>query len=133
WDRLADDARDALARLSVFPGGFGRDAAAAVLGGATDPVRSLVRRSLLEADEHRFRLLEGVRAFATEQLRARAGTRDAEVRHGRWAARLAEAASRTELEQARADLEVARSRAVARADDGVADATARALDLLARA
>ena len=71
----------AFARLSVFVGGFSLEGADAILSGADDDdgssvelITSLVMRSLViadtSADEARYRLLEPVRQYAAEQLRA---------------------------------------------------------------
>lgn len=76
WDLLAEDARHALALLSVLPGGFSASTAAAVLGSASadDLLDQLVSHSLLmvlEADggsDVRFRMLETVREFGHDRL-----------------------------------------------------------------
>lgn len=81
WDMLSDAERSALARLSVFEGGFSADAAAAVLGaeGSTrgdwvDVLQALLDKSLLRsAGAGRYALLETVREYAGQQLR-RAGS-----------------------------------------------------------
>jgi predicted ATPase/class 3 adenylate cyclase len=81
WDMLIDAERAALARLSVFEGGFTADAAAAVLGadGTTaadwvDVLQALLDKSLVRsAGDERYALLETVREYAGQQLR-RAGS-----------------------------------------------------------
>jgi predicted ATPase/DNA-binding CsgD family transcriptional regulator len=76
---LADAERLALARLSVFAGTFGLEAAEAVLAGpdidetqVLDLVTALADRSLVQVGEHagqaRYRLLETIRLFARERL-----------------------------------------------------------------
>ena len=76
---LADAERLALARLSVFAGSFDLKAAQAVVAGpdidetqALDLLGALADRSLLQVGEHygraRYRLLETIRAYATERL-----------------------------------------------------------------
>lgn len=67
--------QDVFARFSVFIGGFDVEAATAVLEvPALEPIASLVARSLLRADTSqaraRYRLLEPVRQYAAEQLKA---------------------------------------------------------------
>ncbi|MGD8201099.1 tetratricopeptide repeat protein [Ornithinimicrobium sp. W1679] len=77
WRLLTEDAADALARLGVFRGPFGVDAAAAVLDRPADEVvdllLDLVEASLVHADEEasgepRFRILRVVCAYAQERL-----------------------------------------------------------------
>lgn len=93
WRLLEPATARALARLGVFRGPFGIDAAAAVtdapVDDAVDILLDLVDASLLQADESsgdpRFRILRVVRSYAQERLAerpedlARARTRHAEV------------------------------------------------------
>jgi non-specific serine/threonine protein kinase len=90
--------QDVFARFSVFIGGFDVEAATAVLAvPPLEPIASLVARSLLHADTSqeraRYRLLEPVRQYAAEQLKAspevEATTRG---RHLAYLAELAETA-----------------------------------------
>ncbi|MEO8899023.1 MAG: hypothetical protein ABI352_03560 [Candidatus Dormibacter sp.] len=95
----------AFARLSVFVGGFSLAGADAVLSGddedaaaALDLVAALVTRSLVTAEtsaaEARYRLLEPVRQYAAEHLRARPDNEELETRrrHLTYLADLAETA-----------------------------------------
>lgn len=79
YDLLDDAHRLALARLSVFAGSFGLDAAEAVVGGdgvdgddVLDLVAGLVERSLLQVAQRlgsaRYRLLETIRVYARQRL-----------------------------------------------------------------
>jgi predicted ATPase len=75
WDLLDEAERVALARCSVFRGGFSIEAASAVLGDpvrALDWIQSLRDKSLLRAIPGaagvRFSLYEGVRELAAEKL-----------------------------------------------------------------
>ena len=76
WELLPVDAREALASLSVLPGGFSSEAAAAVLAVpfADDLLDVLASQSLLtiveDADSGslRFRMLETVREFGHDRL-----------------------------------------------------------------
>ncbi|WP_402841540.1 ATP-binding protein [Microbacterium sp. GXS0129] len=76
WELLPVDAREALAHLSVLPGGFSAEAAAAILGlaFADDLLDALASQSLLtiveDADSgmFRFRMLETVREFGHDRL-----------------------------------------------------------------
>ena len=81
WDLLDEADRRALARASVFRGGFSLEAAEAVLGEpgspAIDRVQSLRDKSLLRAAPRapggpvRFSLYEGVRELSAEKLAER--------------------------------------------------------------
>jgi predicted ATPase/DNA-binding CsgD family transcriptional regulator len=67
--------QETFARFSVFVGGFDVEAATVVLAmPPLEPIASLVARSLLQADtlqeRARYRLLEPVRQYAAEQLKA---------------------------------------------------------------
>lgn len=77
WDLLGDDERQVLRRLSVFSAGATPDSAEEVCslgaghGAVLDVIASLVDKSLVNATgEHevRYRLLETVRAYATQRL-----------------------------------------------------------------
>lgn len=92
WDLLDEDERRALARLSVFRGGFSLEAAADVLA-TEEPLDVLERlrdRSLLRAEAIesvvRFGFFESIRGFADAQLSG-AAREDAELRHARHYAR----------------------------------------------
>jgi predicted ATPase/DNA-binding CsgD family transcriptional regulator len=78
YDLLDDALKLVLARLSVFAGSFGLDAAEAVVAGAgvdgevLDLIAGLADRSLLQVSERdgqaRYRLLETIRLYARERL-----------------------------------------------------------------
>jgi predicted ATPase/Tfp pilus assembly protein PilF len=90
WDLLGDGERRALARCSVFRGGFSIEAADAVLGeGGAERLESLVDKSLVFRGE-RFALTETVREYAAEKL-AELGEVDAVERHVAFYAELARA------------------------------------------
>ncbi|MFJ8209033.1 ATP-binding protein [Streptomyces sp. NPDC096033] len=80
WNLLSPAGRTALRALSVFPGGFGAEAAAHLLGvgvpEAEDVLEDLVGQSLLKVADSgagtRFRMLETVREFGAAE-RERAG------------------------------------------------------------
>ncbi|NRF65845.1 tetratricopeptide repeat protein [Aquincola sp. S2] len=95
WRRLAPVERDALARLSVFRGGFAAEAARAVAGASLPVLGALADKSLLRRDGERLQLHPLVQQLAAARL---AGTADAErtrAAHAawfhRWLARLAPA------------------------------------------
>ncbi len=92
WALLDEPARVALQQLCRFPGGFSREAAAAVTGlsgpDLDDNLEALVNQSLLsvvEAGTVRYRMLETVREFGEEKLVA-AGMSDViDAAMTRWA------------------------------------------------
>ncbi|WP_166663909.1 ATP-binding protein [Actinophytocola oryzae] len=99
-DLLDPPARELLARLSVFTGGWTLDAATAVTGAGEEAVldghQVLLDNSLITADGDRFGMLETIRAFAEEQLDGEA-TVD---RHAGYYAALAARAGLWEGDQA---------------------------------
>jgi predicted ATPase/class 3 adenylate cyclase len=90
WRLLSDEQRDTFARLSVFRGGFDREAAAAVAGADLRLLSELVAKSLVRRpDFGRFELHELLRQYAAEKLDdASMATRERHARH--YAAGLAE-------------------------------------------
>lgn len=105
YDLLEPDLRRLFRGLSVFAGGCDLGAIAAVMGGDTEEpaalaaCMALVERSLLQLEEDpggepRFRMLETIRSFAAEELRA-AGEADAAAgSHAAFYSRLAGIAAR---------------------------------------
>jgi predicted ATPase len=85
WRLLDGDQQRALARLSVFRGGFDPAAAEAVAGAEVAMLSALVERSLVDrAEGGRYGLHELLRQFAAERLEAAgdaAATRRAHARH----------------------------------------------------
>ena len=95
FDLLEENEQILLARISVFAGAFGLDAAEAVCGvdplveeDVLDLVTSLVEKSLVNVDDGedgaRYRLLETIRDYAREKLAARdeqAATATAHFQH----------------------------------------------------
>jgi predicted ATPase/DNA-binding CsgD family transcriptional regulator len=72
WELLSAAERDTFARLSVFRGGFTREAAEAVAGTTLRLLSTLVDKSLLRHDGvGRYDLHELVRQYAEEQLQSR--------------------------------------------------------------
>jgi predicted ATPase/DNA-binding CsgD family transcriptional regulator len=97
---LAPAERDAFARLSVFPCAFSLDAAEAVAGVDLDTLDGLVARSLVfvlgePGGELRYRLLDTLRAYAAERLRAGDGEAALRERHLRFFGARAEAVYRS--------------------------------------
>ncbi|MFF3579343.1 ATP-binding protein [Streptomyces mirabilis] len=90
WNLLAQDARAALRTLSVFPGGFGGEAAERVLGeDALLLLEQLAGQSLLTVAETpagvRFRMLETVREFSAARRAEAGGDEEAVGRFLAWA------------------------------------------------
>ncbi len=83
WERLNDAERDGLMRLSVFRGGFTREAAQAVTGTSLRTLLALSNRQLLQRTAAgRYDIHELLRQFAGERL-AEAGLSEAAVEaHG---------------------------------------------------
>ncbi|PYE20125.1 putative ATPase [Williamsia limnetica] len=92
WALLDDSAQAALAQLCRFPGGFSREAAAAVTGlsgpALDDDLEALVNQSLLGVTESgtvRYRMLETVREFGEEKLTAAGTGERVDAAMTRWA------------------------------------------------
>jgi predicted ATPase/DNA-binding CsgD family transcriptional regulator len=69
WKRLSDAERDVFKRLSVFRGGFTREAAQAVTGAALKTLAALVNKSLVRAEAHgRYDVHELLRQYGEERL-----------------------------------------------------------------
>ncbi|NOT04196.1 MAG: tetratricopeptide repeat protein [Anaerolineales bacterium] len=73
WNKLSEVEQKTFAALSVFRGGFTREAAERVAG----EIGSLVDKSLLQRNGERFELHEVLRQFAQEKLSAKKKARDA--------------------------------------------------------
>jgi len=100
---LLPDERCLFAKLAVFAGGFTIAAAASVAhggqpkGGTIDGVSTLVDASLVRqagesADEPRFEMLETIREYGLERLRASGAETTTRDRHATWMLGLVEAA-----------------------------------------
>jgi predicted ATPase len=87
WARLNEAEQKTFAALSVFRGGFTREAAMQVAGNFD----SLVDKSLIQRNDARFDLHEVTRQFAEEKLRAKKKARDAHaIYFAKWAGALAQ-------------------------------------------
>jgi predicted ATPase/DNA-binding NarL/FixJ family response regulator len=69
WHGLTGDERDVLMKLSVFRGGFTREAAVQVAGASLQSLSSMVDKSLLRHRAGRYDLHELLRQYAEEKLR----------------------------------------------------------------
>ncbi|MCI0710996.1 MAG: protein kinase [Chloroflexi bacterium] len=82
WALLNENERDLLSKLSVFRGGFTRDAAIAVTGTSLRTLTSLVNKSLLSRDmTGRYQIHELIRQYADESLQASGQREDVYAAH----------------------------------------------------
>lgn len=69
WDRLTDEQRSVFKKLSVFRGGFTREAAERIAGASVQTLSALVDRSLARLDENgRYDLHELLRQYGDDKL-----------------------------------------------------------------
>lgn len=96
YDLLRPEERAALLRLAVFVGGWTLEAAREVIGGreASERLASLVDKSLVvfNTNSRRYRLLEPVRQYGLERLKAEGDAAGTRRRHREWFLGLAEQA-----------------------------------------
>ncbi|MGB9724649.1 MAG: tetratricopeptide repeat protein, partial [Chloroflexia bacterium] len=90
WALLAEEERRALARLSVFRGGFQREAAKEVAGADLRLLTALVDKSLLRHREGRYEMLEVMRQYAVEKGREMGQAEAWRERHGLYYLRFLE-------------------------------------------
>ena len=90
WALLTEAEQQVLAQLTVFRGGFTREAARLVTEASLWTLTALVDKSLLHREANgRFRMLEMVRQFAAERLAAHPNlAADAQMRHSQYFLRL---------------------------------------------
>lgn len=89
WQLLSPTEQRVLAELSLFQGGFSREAGTAVANASLVQLRQLVDKSLLrQADTGRFALHELLRQFAAEKLDDMGGTAVVQRRHAAYFADL---------------------------------------------
>ena len=86
WQRLSPDEKDILQRLSVFRGGFQREAAMAVAGASLKSLTALVDQSLIRRNQNgRYEIHELMRQFAAEKLNGQPELeRETQQKHGRF-------------------------------------------------
>ena len=85
WALLSPKEREVLSRLSVFHGGFTREAAAEVAGGSLPVLMSLLDKSLLQVEGGRYENHPLLRRYAGEKLSEQPQVQeDAETRHGQY-------------------------------------------------
>jgi predicted ATPase len=86
WQLLTEEEQRILVRLSIFRGGFRREAAEAVAGASLPVLSTLVMKSLIRrSGSGRYDLHELIRQFAAEQLAGRLEEESApQACHGRY-------------------------------------------------
>jgi len=92
WDLLTGEERSLARRLAVFSGGATAAAAAEVCGADVDLLPELADKSLVEAVDGRFRVLETIRAFGAEKLAEAGEARTFHRAHAEYFRRFAEQA-----------------------------------------
>src|SRR5262249_28359223 len=82
WNLLSEDERGVFMKLSVFRGGFTREAAEQVAGASLRVLLALVDKSLLRVDANgRFDVQELLRQFAADKLNEADGTVPTAAQH----------------------------------------------------
>ncbi len=85
WARLSDEERHVFMRLSVFRGGFTREAAEYAAGASLQTLSALLSKSCLRHDlEGRFDLHELLRQYVEEKLKALGESEAAHTRHSAY-------------------------------------------------
>jgi len=86
WKLLSEEEQDVLLRLSVFQGGFSRDAAGQVAKASLPTLSALVTKSLIRRNgAGRYDLHELVRQYASDRLADQHRVRkEAQIRHGKY-------------------------------------------------
>ncbi|MBI3161511.1 MAG: AAA family ATPase [Chloroflexi bacterium] len=136
WARLNEAEQKTFAALSIFRGGFTREAAEAVAG----RFDSLLDKSLVQRSGERFELHEVTRQFAEEKLSAKKKARNAHAAHfakwaserAKWNERASFAVMRDDFENVRAAWMWAGGQKDAASLSGLALFTKRYLDIQGR-
>jgi predicted ATPase/DNA-binding SARP family transcriptional activator len=82
WQRLSPAEQDVFMKLSVFRGGFTREAAQQVAGATLPRLRALVHKSFVTVDEdRRYQIHELTRQYGEERLQASGGASAAQTVH----------------------------------------------------
>jgi predicted ATPase/class 3 adenylate cyclase len=91
-DLLSGSEQRLFARLAVFRGGCGLEAAEDICGADLDTLQSLVDKSLLRHNDGRYWMLETIREYAAERLEDSAEAEEMRDRHAEYYLALAEEA-----------------------------------------
>jgi hypothetical protein len=85
WGLLSDEEQDVLAKVSVFRGGFQRDAAETVAGASLAELSALVDKSWLRvAPSGRYEMHELIRQYGADRLAAEGGSEETLDRHSEY-------------------------------------------------
>lgn len=85
WQRLTRREQQVFAELSIFRGGFTREAAESVTGASLRDLQKLVNRSFVSVRDGRYEIHELLRQFAEGELRKNEGAADAVcMRHSNY-------------------------------------------------
>jgi len=86
WKLLSDEEQSVLAKLSIFQGGFSREAAEHIAGATLSMLSSLITKSLVRrSDKGRYDLHEVIRQYTAYQLAGQSDVkRDVEECHARY-------------------------------------------------
>jgi len=98
WKLLSEEEQAAFRKLSVFRGGFDREAAGQVAGASLPVLSALVGKSLVRrGGSGRYEVHELLRQYAVSQLREAGEEESTHERHRDWFLRLAEKVEQPEL------------------------------------
>jgi len=92
YDLLDEDEQHALARLSVFAGGWTLTAAETICGAGADVLQALIEKSLVRRRGERSGMLQTIREYAAERLRESSEADELGRRHAEHFTALAESA-----------------------------------------
>lgn len=107
WRLLTPREQEVFGKLSVFRGGFRREAASEVTGGTLPVLMSLLDKSLLKAENDRYESHSLVRQYSAEKLAEQPQERETtETKHGRHYLRFLEGCVGLDDELARLDVEL---------------------------
>jgi predicted ATPase len=85
WKRLSKEDQTVFSKLSVFQGGFSRQAAEYVSGASLRTLRSLIDRSFITIQQDgRYKIHEMLRQFGAEEKNISANALDVQARHSHY-------------------------------------------------
>ncbi len=99
WSLLSPEQQSTLAKLSVFRGGFTKEAAQTIADASNYLNLSLLNRSLIRQQHNRYDMHEMVRQFASQKLIEDGTAEETVVKHGAFFSNLVEAQQNTILSE----------------------------------